>query len=146
MRTMVATNQRDYATISHTVMTDSPDKSSCRSATINNNIWMPAGGTAGATLLHLTRSFASRRVASHRATHDRTCYFAVLSPFKCVPFHAIINRSASDIAMDACKNARGRLRQYEIYTRESILHMCCPLRWIDLCQLFLSFIIEIIKF
>lgn len=64
MRTMVATNQRDYATISHTDMTDSPDKSSCRSATINNNIWMPAGGTAGATLLHLTRSFASR-VAQH---------------------------------------------------------------------------------
>lgn len=70
MRTMVATNQRDYATISHMDMTDSPDKSSCRSATINNNIWTPAGGTAGATLLHLTRSFASRRVASRRKTRS----------------------------------------------------------------------------
>jgi len=38
--TMVATNQRDYATaISHMDMAGSHDKSSCRSATINNNIW-----------------------------------------------------------------------------------------------------------
>lgn len=75
MRTMVATNQRDYATISHMDMTDSPDKSSCRSATINNNIWTPAG----ATLLHLTRSFASRRVAQR----SRTCYvFRRPRPFR----------------------------------------------------------------
>lgn len=39
MRTMVATNQRDYATVSHVDMAGSHDKSSCRSATINNNIW-----------------------------------------------------------------------------------------------------------
>lgn len=89
MRTMVATNQRDYATISHMDMTDSPDKSSCRSATINNNIWTPAG----ATLLHLTRSFASRRVASSN-DRARVMYLAVLGPFECVPFHAIINRRA----------------------------------------------------
>lgn len=133
MRTMVATNQRDYATISHMDMTDSPDKSSCRSATINNNIWTPAGGTAGATLLHLTRSFrvASRRVAS-RNDRARVMCFAVLSPFECVPFHAIINRSTCDIAMDACKNAQRKASLvYEIYTRESILHMCYPLQRID---------------
>ncbi|KOX80433.1 hypothetical protein WN51_12916 [Melipona quadrifasciata] len=38
-RTMVATNQRDYATISRMAMAGSHDKSSCRWATINNNIW-----------------------------------------------------------------------------------------------------------
>lgn len=38
-RTMVATNQRDYATISRMDMAGSHDKSSCRSVTINNNIW-----------------------------------------------------------------------------------------------------------
>lgn len=81
MRTMVATNQRDYATISHMDMTDSPDKSSCRSVTINNNIWTPAGGTAGATLLHLTRSFAFR-VASHRVAQRSRVLFRRPQPFR----------------------------------------------------------------
>jgi len=99
--TMVATNQRDYATaISHMDMAGSHDKSSCRSATINNNIWT-AGWRDGCrdspSLNSVTRSPAPAIGAS--------CYLAarpsppaspiLLRAMRAVPC-AIINRSASD--------------------------------------------------
>jgi len=106
--TMVATNQRDYATaISHMDMAGSHDKSSCRSATINNNIWT-AGWRDGCrdspSLNSVTRSPAPAIGAScydrrslapppHRSPRP-----TVSRSFcgRCVPFRARINRSASD--------------------------------------------------
>lgn len=86
MRTMVATNQRDYATISHMDVTGSHDKSSCRSATINNNI-----RTAGWRDGWCDSSSLNSVIRSRRA-----CYFADLGPPECAPFRAIINRSMRD--------------------------------------------------
>jgi len=71
MRTMVATNQRDYATISHMDMAGSHDKSSCRSATINNNIW-----TAGWRDGWCDSSSLNSVIRSHRATIARVISLA----------------------------------------------------------------------
>lgn len=80
MRTMVATNQRDYATILHMDMAGSHDKSSCRSATINNNIW-----TAGWRDGWCDSSSLNSVIRSHHA-NDRACYFTGLGSSECTPF------------------------------------------------------------
>lgn len=85
MRTMVATNQRDYATISHMDMAGSHDKSSCRSATINNNIWTAGwrdGWCDSSSLNSVIRSrrVASRCVALQSAAPRRTMNARVISP------------------------------------------------------------------
>jgi len=98
--TMVATNQRDYATaISHMDMAGSHDKSSCRSATINNNIWT-AGWRDGCrdspSLNSVTRSPAPAIGAS---CYDRRS----LAPPPTAP---PAPPSADPSAGDACRSAR----------------------------------------
>jgi len=114
---MVATNQRDYATaISHMDMAGSHDKSSCRSATINNNIWT-AGWRDGCrdspSLNSVTRSpapaigascyLAARPPAPPLPSPPRPASPILLRAMRAVPC-AIINRSASD----ATRGTRGR--------------------------------------
>jgi len=74
MRTMVATNQRDYATISHMDVSGSHDKSSCRSATINNNIrtagWRD-GWCDSSSLNSVIRSRRARYFARPRSSWMR---------------------------------------------------------------------------
>lgn len=109
MRTMVATNQRDYATISHMDVTGSHDKSSCRSATINNNI-----RTAGWRDGWCDSSSLNSVIRSRRA-----CYFAGLGPPECAPFRAIINRSMRDGRAQEF-HGDGTPRRCEIYAGRSI--------------------------
>ena len=107
MRTMVATNQRDYATISHMDVTGSHDKSSCRSATINNNI-----RTAGWRDGWCDSSSLNSVIRSRRA-----CYFAGLGSPECAPLRAIINRSMRDGRAQEF-HGDGTSRWCKIYARD----------------------------